>query len=135
MGRRRRSKDHLPIISSVAVVTIPIGGGSGDRTGGSQRAERNARTIIVAVMTTAIIADINYRRWSRIVDSCRAREHRGGRRSGNCPESNRTGDCDNDRTLHCFLMHDNNLLFLRAVSQAGNLSFVTLDATRSAARK
>jgi hypothetical protein len=57
------------IISSVAVVTMPIGGGSGDRTGGSQGTERNARTI-VAVVATTIITDINYRRWSRIIDSC-----------------------------------------------------------------
>jgi hypothetical protein len=62
-----------PIISSVAVITIPIGGGSGDGSGGTQYAERNARTIAAVVALVAIIADINYRRWSRIIDSCHAR--------------------------------------------------------------
>jgi len=55
------------IISSVTVVAIPIGGSSGDRSGNTQCAERNARSIIVSVVAIAIITDINDRRWGRII--------------------------------------------------------------------
>src|SRR6185312_10944238 len=97
------------------------GGGAGDRTGDSQCAERNAWTIIAVIMATTIIADIDYRRWSRIIDCCRARLHRGGRCSGNCPDSDRTGDCDDDRTFHSLPTHDHILSFLRAVSRGGQI--------------